>query len=381
MIQPPVMIYQLRCHPPSLGLLAVALSLLLVATTGCSGTGDGGAKDVSRADVMLSLTDHVIVPGYRDAADRAEELRLSIKTLCAAPDSTALETARQHWRAARSSWAATAAFRVGPAMERRSASLVDWWPVDTERIDEVLDDGDAVSVERVVQFMAATQRGLGAIEYLLFGDAVTDSSSFAPNSSRCQYLSALSSTVAVEVEGIHQDWQGNDQEPGYAGYFSGAGRVSLDPTTAEAEVVRGMVFLVRSIANMQLAPALGIDGETDPLAIPSGPTRHSREDLRRQLVGLSWMYRGAEGVEGALGIGHRVRQLSPETDQRMITAIEDCLASADGLTGSLESMVLKEPGQVMAVYERLKTLQTVLNTEIVSLLGVTVGFSDTDGDS
>ena len=370
-----------RCDTRPLNLPTVVLALFLAVTAGCMGTGDGGGKDVSRAEVMQSLTDLVIVPGYREAADRIEELRVSVDSLCDTPNDAALEMARQRWRAARSAWVATAAFRFGPAMERRSESLIDWWPVDTERIDEVLDEGDTVSVERVSEFMSSTQRGLGSVEYLLFGDTVTGASSFASNNSRCQYVAALASTAAAEVEGIRQEWQGTDDQRGYAAYFSGSGQISLDPRDGEAEVVRAMVFLVRSIANMQLAPALGIDGEVDPQAIRSGPAGHSAEDLRRQLLGLSRMYRGLQGVDGALGIGHRVGQLSQETDQRMTTAIADSLAAADGLSGSLESMIANEPGPVMAVYESIKTLQRVLNTEVVSSLGVTVGFSDTDGDS
>ena len=135
--------------------------------------------------------------------------------------------------------------------------------------------------------------------------------------------------------------------------FPGPGQISLDPR----------------------------DGEPDSEAIRSGPAGHSGEDLRHQLLGLSRMYRGLQGADGALGIGHRVRQLSQETDQRMTTAIADSLAAADGLSGSLESMIANEPDRVMAVYESIKTLQRVLNTEVVSSLGVTVGFSDTDGDS
>ena len=211
-----------RCDIRPVNLPTVVLALFLAVTAGCIGTGDGGGKDVSRTEVMQSLTGLVIVPGYREAAERTEELRVSVESLCDTPNDATLETARQRWRAARSAWVATAALRFGPAMERRSESVVDWWPIDPEKIDGVLDEGDTVSVERVSEFMSSTQRGLGAVEYLLFGDTVTGASSFTPNNSRCQYVAALASTAAAEVEGIRQEWQGSDDRPGHAAYFSGS---------------------------------------------------------------------------------------------------------------------------------------------------------------
>ena len=74
-------------------------------------------------------------------------------------------------------------------------------------------------------------------------------------------------------------------------------------------------------------------------------------------------------------------QLSPEVDSRMTAAIESASTAVDGVDGSLESAIAANPQSVRNVYDSFKELQRVLNTEVVSVLGVTVGFSDTDGDS
>ena len=125
-------------------------------------------------------------------------------------------------------------------------------------------------------------------------------------------------TVAhEEIEGIHRDWKGDGQTPGYAGFFDGSAASSLHPREGEAEVLRSLVFMVLAIANMRLGAALEVDADPDPSAVPSGAAGHSREDLRRQLLGISEMYNGADGDPSALGIGRMVRQLSPEVDHRM----------------------------------------------------------------
>ncbi len=249
-----------------------------------------------------------------------------------------------------------------------------------ERIEGVVSEGGPVTTETVRQFMPSTQRGMGAMEHLLFGDG-SDALAGPAGAMRCGYLSALAAVAHEEIDGVRQDWEGDGESPGYDGFFDGSASSSLHPREGEAEVVRSLVFMVRTIANMRLGAALGVDTQADPSAIPSGAASHSREDLRHQLLSISEMYQGAASATGALGISHRVRQLSPEVDSRMAGAIEACRDAVEAFDGSLESAIVSDPAVVRAVYDSFKELQRVLNTEVVSLLGVSVGFSDTDGDS
>ena len=374
-------------------LLLSALAALLGAIA-CGGppTGEPGESpretpevpietlEISREDVLTSLTGRIIVPRYRQASEAMGALATSVDALCAAPGVASLETARGSWREARDSWMKTEAFRFGPAVDRRSVSLVDWWPVAVERIDGVVAGGGPVTAETVRQFMPSTQRGMGAMEHLLFGDG-SDALSGSAGAVRCGYLEALTTVAREEIDGVRQDWEGDGESPGYAGFFDGSASSSLHPREGEAEVVRSLVFMVRTIANMRLGAALGVDTQADPSAIPSGAAGHSREDLRHQLLSISEMYQGADGDPGALGIGRRVRQFSPEVDSRMAGAIEACRDAVEASDGSLESAIASDPAVVRTVYDSFKELQRVLNTEVVSLLGVSVGFSDTDGDS
>ena len=124
----------------------------------------GASAAPGREEVLVALTDTVIVPGYREAAGAMDELRAALDGLCAAPAADGLAAARAAWRAARGSWLRTQATWFGPVMERRSRSLVDWSPVDPPRIEETLAGRDAVSPEVVREFLGASQRGVGAME-------------------------------------------------------------------------------------------------------------------------------------------------------------------------------------------------------------------------
>ena len=353
--------------------IAVFLASLaaFAAMVGCSG------RDApEESEVLVSLTDLVIVPRYRAAAAETGALNAALRDLCAAPSEAGVEAASQAWRDARREWSRSEAGAFGPAMDRRSFGLVDWSPVEPERIENTLAGGSPVTAETVRDRMSSAQRGLGAIEYFLFGEA-----ELTPD--RCAYLVALGQVVDDETNGILSDWTSDrDGSPPYGDFFTGRSSSSLFASQAVAEVIRTQVFLARALADMRLATALGLreDESPDPSAIPGGMGWNSLDDLRNQVLGMRDIYVGS-GSEEALGVSDLIVPLSEDADERMRSEFDAVLSALDAVEGPLRQAVTERPDQVRDVYEKLQALRRTLNTEVVSLLGVSVGFSDTDGDS
>ena len=110
--------------------------------------------------------------------------------------------------------------------------------------------------------------------------------------------------------------------------------------------------------------------------------QHNRHGVRagaHQVLGMQDTYLGA-GTEGALGVSALVQGVSADADERMRGHFTAALAAIDGLQEPLQSTVVSDPEPAHLAHRRIQELQRALNTEVVSLLGVTVGFADTDGD-
>lgn len=356
-------------------LRSFSLCLLASLAIACSSS----AADES--EVLISLTDAVIVPGYEATAAASSELRETLEGLCASPTDDSLSTAQQAWRDTRAPLMRSEATWFGPFTDRRSEGLLAWPQTDSERIEAMLVNNPATTQDGVRDGLASTQRGLGAIEYLLFApnalELLSDSSSV-----RCQFLIALGQVVESEMSGILADWKGDGNvDQGYGGFFTGRSSIALVEGQAIAEVVRTQVFLIRTLVVMRLAAALGLrEGGPDLSAIPGGNGDNSLYDLRNEVLGMRDMYIGPEGDEG-MGISDLVQALSTETDERMRQHFTSSLEAIDAVGMPLREAISERPEQVQAVHDRLRELQVTLNTEVVSLLGVSVGFSDTDGDS
>ena len=179
---------------------------------------------------------------------------------------------------------------------------------------------------------------------------------------------------------VLEEWStGTGTDPAYSDFFTGRSSSSLLTGQAVAEVVRTQVFMVRAIVDIRLATALGLRGDgPDPSAIPGGAGHNALDDLRNEVLGLQDVYLGPDGGSGVSALVH---ELSAETDGRMRDHFEESLSAINSIEGPLKTAVAERPEQVRAAYDSLSGLKTTLNTEVVSLLGVSVGFSDTDGDS
>ena len=351
------------------------LGALIVFAIGCG----PGAPD--EKEVLISLTDSLIVPGYEAASDAAHELRNALDNLCSGPSDSALNDAQQAWRDARAPWMRSEATWFGPVMDRRSVRLVDWPQTEPERIEAMLAGDAATTEDDVRNRLASTQRGLGAIEHVLFSENSPESLQ-DPSSVRCGYLTALGRVVESESSAIFAEWKiERNGLSAYESFFTGRSESSLATDQAVAELVRTQVFQIRTIVDMRLAGALGLrDAEPDPSALPGGEGHNSLSDLRNEILGMRDMYVGHE-ESGGSGISDIVLGLSSETDERMREHFASSLTAIDAVEPPLRMAVKERPEQVQAVYDRLSELQRTLSTEVVSLLGVSVGFSDTDGDS
>lgn len=355
---------------PSIALLSALLLGAMLVLSACS-------NDVTRQNVTASLTELLIIPRYEAAADSAEAMSDRIRILVSDPTEGRLEAARQSWREARSDWSRVQAYTFGPVMELRISSLVDWWPIDENKIHDAL-ARPTISAEDARETFAADQRGFSALEYLLFADSDSVLSRLqAGDDAYGQYLSALAEVIADAVRQAADDWSG-----AYGDAFSGSGDRAIAENLAIADLVRVPVFLTETVGDMQLGIALGVTKpEADPSVIPEGNAGAGVDDLEQNIRGIQDTYLGeAEG----LGITDLIAQLSEEADQRMREALSDAVASieavkAEGL--SLNELLQTDPEAVAEVRDAIKAVQIVLNTEIVSLLGVTIGFSDNDGDS
>lgn len=355
-------------HPRRRARLAAALVVAVAVGAAAAGCG-AGTPD--RAEVLEDLADEVIVPAYERLAVSTEALADVTAELCSTLDPDALAAARRALEQARADWSYSEAVWVGPVMERRSWAVIDW-PISAAEIEELIADSSVeIDYDRLARRIGADQRGLGAVDYLLGppGAAALDD---LADRRRCAYLAGVAEVAAAEAALLPADWAADFEGGGpYRAVFADPGGTGLD------DVVNDAVFLLEAITDLELGIALGEMGsEADPSRIAEGPAGLGAADLASRLEGLRAVL---------IGAGETPSGLSPLLGGELTGRLAAQLASAAAAVAAIESPLLEavaaSPQTVSAARAAIKDLQVTVATEVVSRLGVTIGFSDADGDT
>lgn len=329
-----------------------------------------GGGTPSRSSVLGDLADDYIGPTYQQFHGDAVALVDSLSALCASLDSGSLSDARGALAAVRGNWSRTQAVWVGPVMERRSWGLVRW-PVADDEIEELIADVSIeLDYERLSSRIGADQRGIGAVDYLLgYGQEALDA---LGDPRRCQYLQGVAEVIAKEAAQLEADWvqSWEDGDP-YRDIFSDADHGDLD------RVVNDTLFLLERITDLELGNALGVmSREADPNAIDEGPAGAGVDDLYQRLIGAQAVLIGLDDEPAGLS-----PLLGDELTERLVGQFELAFDAVSAAEPPLRQAVADSPQAVIEARDAIKAIQISVATEVVSRLGVVIGFSDADGDS
>ncbi len=348
----------------------IALLVAHAVLAACSPSGP------DRGDTVAALADEVFAPGFVAAAAEAAALAEASATLCAAPGPEALDAARGAWREAVTSWWRTEIAWEGPVKMARLESLVHYPAVAPDSIAEWLathrpgDPVDAASLASVI-------RGLGTAEYLLFG---SDDPAAVADPGRCDLLLAA---TAGAVDGTAQaasawteSWEGG---PSYADIFAGRGDGAMEADAAVAELVRSGHAILSANTSQGLGLALGITRQ-DPLpeALNEGPAGAAGDILAASIGGIAAAYDPPGDVPG---LGDIVAGMSEEVDAGVRAELDAVLAGILALGSPLVPALESSPEEATALYDSLVELRRSFEADVASLLDITIGFGDTDGDS
>jgi predicted lipoprotein len=350
----------------------VLVALLVLAS--CSDGSESRGSSATSAPATASAATGEVVPAlaatmeasYADLVVALDDLGIAVEELCGGGGATAaaLAGAQEAWRSAAVAYDRTRPGAVGPAMERRLMSAVRF-PARPDAIDELLDGTEALTPE-ALDDQGAAVRGLGAAEVALFADGAASLGTPA-GARRCEYLTSVTELAAVAAREVSDDWSTHEGE-GFPSMGDDADEVS--------ELLNEVINRVRELDEKGLRDLAAAESLEDlPEGRLDGPAGYAMAERRALMAGIADLV----GVDG-LGLATLVAARSAETAERL----EEATAAADVAMAVLSDSVAESFAQaddVQIAADALAELKVVLATEVASQLGVTITFSDSDGDS
>ena len=337
------------------------------------------------------MADEVIIPAYDEFLTASSSLAEAVSDLCAslASDTASSDTANSDaaaegalnsvydaLEASRASWSFSEAMWVGPVMERRSRAVIDW-EIDAEQIDaRIADTSFALTADNLATRVGADERGLSAVEYVVGSPSAPEAAiAKLANPRYCEYLTAATQVVVAEAELLVSDWTTSFEDgPPYRTVLSDPDGSGVD------DIVNSSFNLLRKTSDMELRPAT--NGDLD--AVKEGPLGLGAADIADHLAGMravligSGANQGSTQEDGPMGLSEL---LGDDITDRLAARLDAADAAVSAITPPLRTAAAENTSSLNEAYEALKELQMTISTEVVSKLGVALGFSDTDGDS
>jgi predicted lipoprotein len=339
--------------------------------------------DEERRRLLDSWGQSVVLATYRDFGSELEALDEKAAALCEEPSAGALAAARQGWNDARAPWKKAEVFAFGPYLEAplRPGPKIDFWPARPDSIRAVLDDVEPIGPESAAR-LGGPERGMPAIEFLLYESGVDLIAAFGPTSRRCDYLQALTADCIERAAELERAWDPDHGD--FLGELVHAGDTDGSfPSVQMAlgEIVSRMAFLVENIRGDKLGRPLGTasGGEPQPDKVESPFSERSLQDIRDNLRGIERLFFGGE-KPGELGLDDylkaRGRHFAPEMRRRSVVVDR----ALDAISVPLSRAVVTEPDRVSDAIESLGALQRFIQIDVANALSLAVGFNDNDGD-
>ena len=313
---------------------------------------------------IAEFTDTVVIPNYQQYTQETATLSASLQAFSAAPDAEKLAAAREAWTAARVSWEKTETFAFGPAGSLGFDGAMDSWPVNQTDIDSILAGSEPITVERVAQ-LQDTERGMHAIEYLLFGTQA-DKTLADFDERQEEFLVALGQDLNSSASALLASWQdGIAGQPPYKAVFASAGsdRNAVYPTTTAAaqELVTGIIDSLTEVGEEKLqAPfeAQNIQG------LESRFSAQTINDLKSNLESAENGYLGAfpaESLQATSSISTYIAGIDPALDEQVKAQFTKANESLAAVPTPLEKH-LTDPAAAERIERAIASISTVKAT-------------------
>ncbi|MBB6613025.1 imelysin family protein [Pontibacter sp. Tf4] len=357
----------------------------MATLAGCSSDNgdDNTGSDFDRKAMLTSYANNLIIPGYERFSETTHQMDAAIEQFVATPSVTTLATARQAYQQAYLAWQEVSIFEFGPADEQMLRTNLNIYPTFTTQIENNISSG-TYDLQAAANLPA---KGFPALDYLLYGQSsdteiVNKYTTAANAANRKKYLQDVANFLDQQVHATYNGWTSQN----YSNTFI------QSEGTAVGSAVGNLVNQLNSDIDLTKRAKVGIPvGKfTAGTALPEkSEAYYSHTSLELLLQNLRaekavFMGLSANGTDG-LGLDDYLDHVNAKKGNMLLSdAIEQqfnlAIAAAEAVNAPVSDAVTTNQAAVNKVYDELQKLIVLTKTDMPSALGVTITYTDNDGD-
>ncbi len=353
------------------------------------------AQVFDRRAMLENLVQQIILPAHQNMAMQAVALESAIKAFAAAPTPESLEAAQGAWRAAVRAWQPCAVFAVR-AVERLHTPISKAPP--NPRLIEGFINSEQVIDEAFIESIGSTSKGLPALEYLLFAREGTEAShwdALIRNPRRIVYVVALGENLRRKTAELLNVWQER-----YADAFINADADGGDLQGSVSMLLNQLVITLEDVIMRRIDMPLyrAIPNSTRPELSESPLAGYSLQSILITISAVQDTFNGADGLGfddylNTLGVRRDDQLLADlinaqfEVAQESLRALlppsagfGDALGESAPPYDAFAHALRTDPSRIVEARQAVHGVLRLIKADVANNLGVTITFSDGDGD-
>lgn len=300
----------------------------------------------------------------------------TLNTFKQTPNLENLARLQEEWKRFYATWINASAYNIGPAGARGiRRTLIDeiaMFPIDTKKVEQKIETN-----EFKIDDALRNTRGLIAIEYLLFATKNEETLQDLKGN-RLNYLTALYSDIDKRIRAVHTKWQGDYEQE----FLKNNG---TDVKSSITQFFNSWYTSFMLMKKDKIGVPLGLyndENKIQPMAVENYHSGTSIQHLKLNIENLELIWTGGDKK---IGWDDYVASKNPNGKEleikisNQIKLIHKLIQSLDSNT-KLSQQIIKDKTTLTSVFEEIKKLEILIDTEMSSLLGLAVTASDKDGD-
>lgn len=359
-------------------------ALLLFSATACddeNGHTDGQLNFDQQA-MLNNIGQNIILPNYAHYNEKTSALKDAVTALANEPTEENLNAAREAHKEAYIGWQGVTLYEFGPAEEVALRMNSNAFPSSITKIENSISSNSW----DLQSFTNANQKGLPALDYLLFKEgALADITTAENAATRRLYLIDVATNLHDLASQVHNNW--DPQGGNYLTKFTSSQGSSAGSSLSLLVNQLNEGFEITKNKRLNI-PRGGrsVDEEPIPTAVEAYYSGISLDLIDANINSVERTFKGeANGTDGP-GLDDNLKAHfdagNTENDQasEIIDQIAAVRMAVDAIPAPLSEAVKTSNEKMTIAYQETVKLVSYLKTEMPQTLSVLISYIDNDGD-
>ena len=368
------------------GIFAVLLSAVVIVACSKNNSSDKPSDGFDRKALLTHVADNVIIPAYSNFQMVFSEMKTAAAAFTASPDAAKLATLRTKWRSAYLAWQGVELFNFGPADNVLLRNYFNIYPTDVTLLRNHISTG-GYDLETLTNNKV---QGFPALDYLLNGAGSSDAQILTNYTAGTEaanwkkYLTDVVNTMSTKLDKVVADWKGSYRQQFVSNDGTGAG------SPLSLMVNEYIMNFERFLRSGKFAiPAGVMSGTPVPEKVEAFYSKDLGMDLAKAALKASrdfYLGKSFNGSTTGPGLQSYLQALGRNNANvaTLATNIENQFgvqeAKMTALGNSVYDAIVSNRPAVLALYDEFQKQVRYLKVDMTSAIGITVSYTDADGD-